>query len=325
MLRDCGLPQVRRRSPRPERPISVSGRAPSAAPKRLQLGKAAGDERGVRAGAEPPALDDAGGDRQHVLHRAAELHADDIARPVDAQVAIGERGGERLAQRLVGGGERQRGGQAAGDIGGKARPRQHGLRRLRQRLAEHLAQQLAGGLLKALGADDDRLAAPQMLAEVCRHGAHVLGRRHHQHHVACGDVGKVGRRAQGRVERHAGQERRVGVGRVDLGDHIGLARPQHHVAAGQPQGLRQGRAPRSAADDADAVEGHSSAPLPLPVFHGERVGVRGRAKRRSERLPLTLTLSPCRRGMGRGNYDVFMMKGLPPPGPLLIHTLLDCR
>jgi hypothetical protein len=24
-------------------------------------------------------------------------------------------------------------------------------------------------------------------------------------------------------------------------------------------------------------------------------------------------------------YDVFMMKGLPPPGPLLIHTLLDCR
>jgi hypothetical protein len=25
------------------------------------------------------------------------------------------------------------------------------------------------------------------------------------------------------------------------------------------------------------------------------------------------------------SYDVFMMKGLPPPGPLLIHTLLDCR
>ena len=25
------------------------------------------------------------------------------------------------------------------------------------------------------------------------------------------------------------------------------------------------------------------------------------------------------------HHDVFMMKGLPPPGPLLIHTLLDCR
>ena len=59
----------------------------------------------MRAGAEPPALDDAGGNRQHVLDCAAELHADDIARPVDAQVAIAERGGQRLAQGLVGGGE----------------------------------------------------------------------------------------------------------------------------------------------------------------------------------------------------------------------------
>jgi hypothetical protein len=30
--------------------------------------------------------------------------------------------------------------------------------------------------------------------------------------------------------------------------------------------------------------------------------------------------------MGRGDYDdVFITKGLPPPAPLLIHTLLDCR
>jgi hypothetical protein len=29
-----------------------------------------------------------------------------------------------------------------------------------------------------------------------------------------------------------------------------------------------------------------------PLFSGERVGVRGRHKRRSKRLPLTLTLSP---------------------------------
>ncbi len=42
--------------------------------------------------------------------------------------------------------------------------------------------------------------------------------------------------------------------------------------------------------------------LPLPAHRqpcrdrhqrGERVGVRGRCKRRSKRLPLTLTLSPC--------------------------------
>ena len=66
-----------------------------------QLGKAARHQRRVRAGAEARALDDAGGDRQHVLDRAAELHADRIAGPVDAQVPVAERGGERLAQRLV--------------------------------------------------------------------------------------------------------------------------------------------------------------------------------------------------------------------------------
>ena len=205
MLRDCGLPQVSSRSPRPDRPISVSGLAPNACAEAAQLGKAARDQGGVRAGAEPLPVDDAGGDGQHVLDRAAQLHADRVARPVDAQMAIAERGGQRMPERLVRGGEREGGGQAARHVGGEARPRQHGLRRLRQRLGEHLAQQLAGRLLETLGADDDRLAARQMPGELAGHGAHVLGRRHHQHHILRGDVGELGRWPQAGVERTPGR------------------------------------------------------------------------------------------------------------------------
>jgi hypothetical protein len=52
--------------------------------------------------------------------------------------------------------------------------------------------------------------------------AHVLGRRHHQHDVAAGDVGQRAGSAQAGIEGHARQERRVGMARVDLGHHVGL-------------------------------------------------------------------------------------------------------
>jgi hypothetical protein len=101
------------------------------------------------------------------------------------------------------------------------------------------------------------LAARQVRCQLPGDGAHMLCRRHHQHHVAGGDVGQHIRGAQAGVEWHARQERCVGVARVDLGDDIGFERPQQRVATGQPRGLGQRRAPRTAADDADTIEGHA--------------------------------------------------------------------
>ena len=52
-----------------------------------------------------------------------------------------------------------------------------------------------------------------------------------------------------------------------------------------------------------------------------------RTRTRARCIPGTLGTSP-RAGKARNDtYDdaVFMTKGLPPPGPLLIHTLLVCR
>ena len=263
MLRDCGLPQVSSRSPSPDSPISVGPRAQRLA-EASHLRKAARDERRMRAGPELAALDDAGRDRQHVLDRAAELHAHHVARPVEPQRARAERDGQRLAQRLVGGGQRQRRGQPARHVGGKARTRQHGEPRLRQCLAQHLAEQLAGRLLEPLGADDDRLAPRQVPSQLCAHRAHMLRRRHHQHDVLRGDPSEIGRRLQPGVQRHVRQEHRIGMRPVDVGDHLRLARPQQRIAARERERLRQRRPPRPAADDADALDCHQCAPTCPP-------------------------------------------------------------
>ena len=48
-----------------------------------QFGKAASNQRGQRVVTESKAFDDTGGNRNDVLERAAEFHADDIAAPVE--------------------------------------------------------------------------------------------------------------------------------------------------------------------------------------------------------------------------------------------------
>jgi hypothetical protein len=88
------------------------------------------------------------------------------------------------------------------------------------------------------------------------HGANVLRRRHHQHHIARRHRREVGRRLQPRVEGDAGQERCVGPAAGNLGDDLGLARPDQRIAAGAAHGLRQRRAPRSSSHDPDAAERH---------------------------------------------------------------------
>ena len=80
MLRDCGLEQVSTRSPRPQRPATVSASAAQRHGQAGHLGEAAGDQGGVGAAAQAPALDDAAGDGQHVLHRPAGLGADHVGR-----------------------------------------------------------------------------------------------------------------------------------------------------------------------------------------------------------------------------------------------------
>ena len=100
MLRDCGLPQVSSRSPRPDNPIRVSDRAPSASPNRRSSAKPRVTSGGVRARTQRPAFDDTGSNGEHVLHGAAELRADGVGRAVEPQLAIAQRIDELRAELL---------------------------------------------------------------------------------------------------------------------------------------------------------------------------------------------------------------------------------
>ena len=73
------------RSPSPLRPASVSRPAAHRGRQPRDLDQAAGDERGHRVVAEAEALDDAGGDRHHVLQRAADLDAGDVVGRIQPQ------------------------------------------------------------------------------------------------------------------------------------------------------------------------------------------------------------------------------------------------
>src|SRR5438034_2544206 len=72
-LRDRSPVQVRTRSPTPAIPRKVSGFAPSATPSRVISASPARDERGAHVGPELEPVAGAGGDRHHVLDRAADL------------------------------------------------------------------------------------------------------------------------------------------------------------------------------------------------------------------------------------------------------------
>ena len=77
--------QVSTRSPRPLRPASVSRRPPSAHASREISDEAARDERRHRVVPEAEAFDDAGGNRDDVLQRAADLDAGHVVAGVEAQ------------------------------------------------------------------------------------------------------------------------------------------------------------------------------------------------------------------------------------------------
>jgi hypothetical protein len=84
-LRDWRLAQVRIRSPSPDSPVSVSGPGSHGAAEAGKFGKGARGQRRPGAVAEAAALGDAAGNGEHVLDRAADLHADDIVGGVDAE------------------------------------------------------------------------------------------------------------------------------------------------------------------------------------------------------------------------------------------------
>ena len=82
---------VSTRSPRPARPASVAGLAAERDGQPRDLGEPARDQRRARVLAQPEAVGQAGGHRDHVLERAADLDADHVAVRVEPELARAER------------------------------------------------------------------------------------------------------------------------------------------------------------------------------------------------------------------------------------------
>ena len=117
--------QVSTRSPRPLKPASVSRRPAGGAREARQLGEPARDERRQRVVPEAQPFDDAGRDRDDVLHRAADLHAHDIVAAVETEVRPAELGLHQLGRRRVGRRRENRRGQLPRHLHREARARHH--------------------------------------------------------------------------------------------------------------------------------------------------------------------------------------------------------
>ena len=172
---------VSTRSPRPLRPASVSRRPPSAHRQPRDLGEAARDQRGHRVVPEPSALDDARGDRDDVLQRAADLDADHVVARVEPERGAAELLLHALRGRGIGRRGEHRGRQSARDFRGEARAGQHDDRQGVQRfLRDHLRHARERFRLEPLRrADHDRVAG-QPRRRFARHRAKTV-RRHREY------------------------------------------------------------------------------------------------------------------------------------------------
>ena len=151
--------QVSSRSPRPERPATVSARPPRAATRRRELGEAAGDEGGAGVLAEAGADHGAGGDGDDVLGGAAELGADRVVVAVEAEGGAGEQAMRRARRAGSVAATTEAAGSPAATSCGEVGTGQDRGRRRRVQPGEDLERERERVALDALGADDHRARA----------------------------------------------------------------------------------------------------------------------------------------------------------------------
>ncbi len=187
-----GLEQVSTRSPRPQRPATVSASPPSATARRVSSAKPRVIRAALGAAAQARALDDAAGDGQDVLHRPAGLGADHVV----GQVGAERRGGDALrpgaaARSRSAAGQGDGGGQAARHLAGEAGAGQH------RRRARRAGSRRSTSVISFSEPCSTPLAhsttggpASQVRREGGQGGAQMLGRGDGEDDVGVGQVGR---------------------------------------------------------------------------------------------------------------------------------------
>ena len=317
-LRDCGLEQVRIRSPRPDRPIIVSVLAPSARPKRTSSAKPRVVSAAAALAPSPRPVTMPDGDRQHVLGRAADLDAAHVGRLIGPEGARRQRLGQLRRQRLVMRRERHRGRQAARHVGGKARPGQDRRRRVRRAFGDHLGHELVGAVLDALGAGDDRRAR----RDRCRQRLDAPSASPAPAPPAGSPRARAASREIARhrdavLDPHAGQESALALLRELLGVRRVML-PQRDLASGPRGDVGERGAPCAAAEHRDAIECHAATraccdiSARLRLRPGDLFQRPARARREVERIGQAQR-QPL--GAGPGDHRAVVGAKLAPAAP----------
>ncbi len=217
-----------------------------------------GDQAGAGIQAQPHAIGDAGGHREHVLHRAAQFGAAHVVAGVGAERGAMQHVGDLLGEARIVRMHGQRGRQALRHFLGEGRA---GDDRQRHVVAQPaVAKDVAGDFVQeAPAAGFEALGRPRHAGRrrpQRRQRAQGFGegmRGHHdQHQVGIGQrLGQCGGRAQAVGQDDARQVARVLALRFDRGDGRRIAAPQHRAVAvaGDQRGERG--APRARAQDRD--------------------------------------------------------------------------
>ncbi len=135
----------------PARPAKVSGSAPMRHAEPGDLRQAAGDQRRPRVVAQPEAVEDAGGDRDHVLERPAQLDPDHVGIGVDPEARRREDRLHRLGHGRDRASRHHRGGLVLVHLAREAGSREHRQPGLRQFARDHVRHQRQRIRLEALG------------------------------------------------------------------------------------------------------------------------------------------------------------------------------
>ena len=254
------------------------------------FGQAAGDDGGARVLAQPGAYDDAAGNRNNILDRAADLDADRIVGEIDPEAWRPQQRGGLLRQPSLRAADGNRRRQSLRHLAGECRAAQHGLRMAGQGFGDRFGQQASARPVDAFGADDDRRTVRQG-GQLRRRDAEILGRRYQQGQFrASYRFGKIAGCDDRFVDRMVGQEQGVAAVAPDRFDHFRLARPQADRAAAARARYGECGAPGAGADDRDPAHdpGPSArAASPVASWAGpssESSGQRGRGAKSNEEV-----------------------------------------
>ena len=273
--------QVSTRSPRPLSPASVSRWPPAAHASRVDLGQPARDQRGQRVVAEAQPFDDAGGDRDDVLQRAADLDADHIVAavsrndgPRNSRLHELDRPRRRATRRATAV------GSCARDFDREARTRQHD-----DRVAAAELPARSPPTSAAACSASSPLVALTIVArarrETAPRAASPRGSRATAPRTRRARRRRARRRARAVTDTTAGQRDvrqvdGVGAARRHVVDQRAIARPQAHVVTDARQVHGERRAPAAGAEHGDAsrirraLRRRRSVPRPQPRRTFER-------------------------------------------------------